>query len=104
MFVYLPVSCAGFFVYGNYQDGQANIALMISDGPLRITAQVLLIAHLFCAFLVVINPCFQDLESYLHIKSGRKFSRILQGKFRGLFGNPFYGDSQESRKRKFWGV
>lgn len=65
LIIYMPAACAGYFVFGQYVN--ANIALTISDGPLRITSQILLIIHLFCAYMVVINPCFQDLEQYLKI-------------------------------------
>jgi len=66
VFVYLFVSCCGYFIYGN--EVLDNVAETISAGGLRYTAQILLIIHLFCAFVMVINPCFQDLEEYLHIK------------------------------------
>lgn len=66
--LYLLVSCIGYFIFGNQVD--ANITETITSGPLCMTAQILLIIHLFCAFIVVINPSFQDLEEYLHLPHG----------------------------------
>jgi hypothetical protein len=42
--IYLPIAVAGYFAFGG--DVQSNIVLSISDGPIRITVEVMLLLHL----------------------------------------------------------
>ena len=42
--IYLPIALAGYFAYGGAV--QSNIVLSISDGPIRIAVEVMLLLHL----------------------------------------------------------
>ena len=61
--MYLPVAIAGYNVYGG---GVApNVLLTISPGPMLYAVEILLTCHLFCGFIIVINPVCQELEELL---------------------------------------
>ncbi|CAG5136187.1 unnamed protein product, partial [Candidula unifasciata] len=66
LLMYLPVAIAGYKFYGiNAQD---NILESVSPGPMLYTVQILITLHLFCGFIIVINPVCQDLEEILRIQ------------------------------------
>lgn len=70
LLMYLPVAICGYKVYGiNAKD---NILESVSPGPMLYTVQVLITLHLFCGFIIVVNPVCQDLEELLRIPK-RKF-------------------------------
>lgn len=60
LILYLPVSAAGYYVYG--EDVQTNVAMSLSKSYLVIFANILMAMHLILAFLIVINPVCQELE------------------------------------------
>ena len=43
LLIYLPLALAGYFAYGG--DVQSNIVLNISNGPLRIVAEIMILLH-----------------------------------------------------------
>ncbi|GAB6029709.1 hypothetical protein CHUAL_005431 [Chamberlinius hualienensis] len=75
LLVYLPVACSGYFVYGYMTE--SNITMNLSSVPVRITVQSCMILHLFCAAVLLANPCFQNLEENLKIKQGFSIWKIL---------------------------
>jgi hypothetical protein len=48
----MPIAIAGYFAYGG--NVSSNVVLSISDGPLRITVEVMLLLHL----VITISNCF----------------------------------------------
>lgn len=42
--IYLPIAAAGYFAFGGHAN--SNIVLSISDGPIRVTVEVMLLLHL----------------------------------------------------------
>ena len=42
--IYLPIAMAAYFAYGGAVT--SNVVLSISDGPIRITVEVMLLLHL----------------------------------------------------------
>jgi len=63
--LYLPVSIAGYTVYGS--SVATDILATVSGGPLRITIMALFAVHLFLAFLILINPVAQEFEDFVNI-------------------------------------
>ena len=63
--VYLPVSVAGFIIYGS--DVNSNILQSIPNGALRTTAEIFITFNVMFAFLIVLNPFSQDMEELFGI-------------------------------------
>lgn len=61
MAMYLLTSTAGYVVYGNTIN--ENILKTTTDSLISYVAQTLITLHLLCGFVIVINPCCQELES-----------------------------------------
>ncbi|BFZ24661.1 hypothetical protein BsWGS_27700 [Bradybaena similaris] len=75
LLMYLPVAISGYKVYGiNAKD---NILESVSHGPMLYTVQVLITLHLFCGFIIVVNPVCQDLEELLRIPKQFNIRRII---------------------------
>lgn len=68
LFLYLPVSLAGFFVLGDDMQ-KANILDELSQEKylswIVYPALILMTLHLLMAFIIIINPVSQDLEGLL---------------------------------------
>lgn len=73
--MYLPVALAGYIVYGNNltANGKANILQVLSPGPLLITVEILITAHLLMAFVIALNPFAQELESIFKIPPSKYY-------------------------------
>uniref|UniRef100_H2XKS7 Amino acid transporter transmembrane domain-containing protein n=2 Tax=Ciona intestinalis TaxID=7719 RepID=H2XKS7_CIOIN len=69
--IYLPISVAGFVVLGNSMTN-ANILDDLAKSWMLYTVLILITSHLFMAFLILLNPIFQDLEDFFNIAN--KFS------------------------------
>ncbi|GFR87486.1 amino acid transporter, transmembrane family-containing protein [Elysia marginata] len=63
--VYLLISIEGYLVYGSTI--QDNLLLSVAPGPLLSTVQVLITLHLFCTFVMALNPVSQEAEELLNI-------------------------------------
>ncbi|XP_059143840.1 uncharacterized protein LOC131931155 isoform X2 [Physella acuta] len=73
--MYLPVAVTGYMVYGiNTND---NILQSVSPGPMQYTVEVLITLHIFCSFIIVINPVCQELEDLLRIPKNFGPKRVL---------------------------
>lgn len=66
--LYLVMSVMGYLTFGSTV--RPNILLSIGDGAISIIVQFLFIAHLLCAFLIVINPMCQEFEEHLSLPIG----------------------------------
>ncbi|XP_078485504.1 uncharacterized protein LOC100187512 [Ciona intestinalis] len=69
--IYLPISVAGFVVLGDNMTN-ANILDDLAKSWMLYTVLILITSHLFMAFLILLNPIFQDLEDFFNIAN--KFS------------------------------
>ncbi|ELT95992.1 hypothetical protein CAPTEDRAFT_113427, partial [Capitella teleta] len=73
--MYLPVSAMAFFLYGDKLT--ANILQQLPSDWLRATAEAILTLHLLAAFIIIINPWSQDVESVLKIPPTFGWRRCL---------------------------
>ncbi|XP_035825951.1 amino acid transporter AVT1J [Aplysia californica] len=73
--MYLPVAIAGYVVYGS--NAKSNILNTVSAGPMLYIVQVLITLHLFCGFIIVINPVCQELEELLKIPKEFNVRRVI---------------------------
>ncbi|XP_076444879.1 uncharacterized protein LOC143282888 isoform X2 [Babylonia areolata] len=73
--LYLPVATAGYFLYGNLV--QENILQTVSAGAGLIVIQVFITIHLFCSFIIVINPLCQELEEFFKVPLHFGYKRVL---------------------------
>jgi len=53
--IYLPIALAGYFAFGG--EANSNIVLSISDGPIRVTVEVMLLLHLVCKYKLKVEAC-----------------------------------------------
>lgn len=75
LLLYIPVSACGYYVYGS--SVHPDILLSIKDNPMKMTVEILLAAHLFFAFLIVINPPAQELEEIFNVPRSFNWKRVL---------------------------
>lgn len=68
--MYLPVSTAAYFVYGDKNED--NILGVLSASWLTTTATCLITVHLIMGFIIVINPLSQEVEDFLGIDKGNR--------------------------------
>ena len=59
---------ACYYAYG--ANASDNIVLTISDGPVKMTVEVMLLLHLIAAFPIITNPPAQFFECKLNIDPG----------------------------------
>ena len=59
---------AGYYALGS--QAEANVVMSLSEGPVRITIEVMLLLHLVAAFPILINPPCQYFEQLFDIPSG----------------------------------
>ncbi len=64
-----------YFSYG--ADAEANIVRSISDGPLRLIVEIMLLLHLVAAYPIITNPPAQFFEYMLEIPNGEKVPQVL---------------------------
>ncbi|CAH0546045.1 unnamed protein product [Brassicogethes aeneus] len=65
LFLYLPLSAAGYYVYG--EAVQYNITLSLTKSAYVYVANILMAVHLIFAFLIVTNPVSQELEESFNV-------------------------------------
>ncbi|KAI8791411.1 amino acid transporter ANTL1-like isoform X2 [Biomphalaria glabrata] len=75
LFMYLPVAIIGYYVYGSHT--KDNILQSMSTGPMQYTVEVLITMHIFCSFIIVINPVCQELEELLRIPTHFGPKRVI---------------------------
>ncbi|XP_071842936.1 uncharacterized protein [Apostichopus japonicus] len=73
--MYLPVSTAGYFVYGDKNED--NILGVLSASWLTTTATCLITVHLIMGFIIVINPLSQEVEDFLGIDKAFNWKRVI---------------------------
>ena len=66
--LYLPVSCC-YFALGDQVT--PNIVMAMSDGPAKMTVEIMLLLHLISAFPIITNPPAQFFEGFLGIPAGQ---------------------------------
>lgn len=66
--IYFPMAAGGYFSFGHL--AKANIVLSISDGPVRLIVEIMLLLHLVAAFPIITNPPAQFFEYMLGIPTG----------------------------------
>ena len=73
LMMYLPVSAIGYWKFGN--GVKSNIIRNLQPSPLVTCIEVLILAHVFCAFLIQINPVNLTLETLLGIDHSFNWKR-----------------------------
>lgn len=63
--MYLPVTITGYLTYGSNVAG--NVVQSLPNGPLRVIAELLILLHIMCAFVINLNPFSQDMEELFNI-------------------------------------
>ncbi|RWS09375.1 amino acid transporter ANT1-like protein [Dinothrombium tinctorium] len=74
LIIYYPLAVGGFLVYGDKVDD--NVLNTTQNGTITTIVNVLMDFHLFCAFLIVVNPLNQDLEQRFGIDHFFTWKRI----------------------------
>lgn len=75
LLMYLPVAIGGYMVYGiNTKD---NILETVSSGPMQYAVEIMITLHIFCSFIIVINPVCQEFEELLKIPRHFGIKRVL---------------------------
>ncbi|XP_054154772.1 uncharacterized protein LOC128953311 [Oppia nitens] len=72
---YLPVSIAGYYVYGQLVTD--NILQSLSKGWPKQTASVLFTVHLLMAAVMLLNPVAQEFEHWLNIPQNFTYKRLI---------------------------
>lgn len=75
MMIYLPVSAVGYYKFGDRI--QSNIVRNLSPSVLTTSIQGLLTAHVFCAYLILLNPVNLNLENFLAIQHSFNWQRCV---------------------------
>ena len=73
--IYLPVSAVGYYRFGNHT--QSNIIRNLSPSVLTETIQALITGHVFCAYLILLNPVNLNLENFLSIQHSFNWFRCI---------------------------
>lgn len=73
--IYFPMAAGGYFSFGHL--AKANIVLSISDGPVRLIVEIMLLLHLVAAFPIITNPPAQFFEYMLGIPTEFNMKRCL---------------------------
>ena len=63
--IYLPVSVVGYHVFGN--DVKSSVIRNLTPGPLVTVIEVLIAVHVFCSYLILLNPVNLNLENAIGI-------------------------------------
>ena len=72
--MFLSLSATGYFLLGDCME--YNMLDSISDGPMRMAAQILMLIHLVVAFPIGINVPNQYIENLLDIPKERNWRRV----------------------------
>nr|XP_042898187.1 amino acid transporter AVT3A-like [Parasteatoda tepidariorum] len=75
LILYIPVTVVGYFVYGS--DVKPNLILSIGKGGLRTFIEICLAIHTFLAFLLGINPVYQEIEEAFNVAAVFNYKRCL---------------------------
>ncbi|BFZ10134.1 hypothetical protein BsWGS_13173 [Bradybaena similaris] len=75
LLMYLPVAISGYTIYG--AQAADNILESMSPGPMLYIVEVLITLHLFCSFIIVINPVCQETEELLRIPRHFNCRRVI---------------------------
>ena len=59
------MTITGYIAYGSNVEG--NVLQSLLNGPLRVTAEVLILLHIMCAFVINLNPFSQDMEELCNV-------------------------------------
>ena len=73
--LYLPVSVIGYWKFGSAV--KSNIVRNLTPSPLVTLIQCLITAHVFCAFLIQLNPVNLTIESMLSLDHSFNWKRCL---------------------------
>jgi len=73
--LYFPIASGGYFIFGS--SVRSNIVQSLTNGTITNIIQCLLVIHLFFAFVIAINPSFQEMEEYFNIPKGLNWKRCL---------------------------
>ncbi|CAH0716690.1 unnamed protein product, partial [Brenthis ino] len=65
LILYLVIAITGYAVYG--ESVGSNFITSLSPTPLSLVGNVLMVVHLICAFIILINPVSQELEELYSI-------------------------------------
>jgi vesicular inhibitory amino acid transporter len=66
MLLYLPIAIGGYALFG--QEVKDNVLDNVDKSIFHTLINAFMAFHLFCAYLIVINPLNLDLEKRLNIK------------------------------------
>ena len=67
--LYLTISSTGYFLLGDCLE--YNVLDSLSEGPIKATAEALLLIHLIVAFPLIINAPHQYAEKFFGIPDGK---------------------------------
>lgn len=73
--IYLPMGAIPYFAFGGRVAD--NVALTITNGPLKVTTEIMLLLHLVAAFPILLNPPAQYFENLLKIPMEFNWKRCL---------------------------
>lgn len=62
------MAIGAYSVYGDHV--LPNVALVMETTPLSLAANVLMAIHLLSAFIIIINPVFQEMEELYNVPRG----------------------------------
>lgn len=68
LLIYLPIAIGGYAIYGKECLKTSNILENTDAGFVTTVINFLMIFHLFCAYLICLNPLNLDIENFLKIK------------------------------------
>ncbi|GAB1607426.1 amino acid transporter AVT3B-like [Argonauta hians] len=75
LLIYLPITMFGYAMYGNRLT--ANVLEIISASRLLYVTKITIFIHVTLAFIILLNPVFQEFESCLHIPNRFHWKRCL---------------------------
>nr|XP_023011561.1 amino acid transporter AVT1A-like [Leptinotarsa decemlineata] len=75
MLLYFPISYGGYAVYG--EGVNTNLALSLTKSRLIDIGNILMAIHLIFAFLIVMNPVFQDVEESFNMSKNFSLKRCF---------------------------
>ena len=75
MIIYIPIAAGGYALFG--KNAQENILNNVDRSIFHTLINILMAFHLFCAYLIVINPLNQDLEKRFKISHCNKISECF---------------------------
>ncbi|XP_060067513.1 uncharacterized protein LOC132547727 [Ylistrum balloti] len=75
LLIYIPVTVAGYFVYG--VELQHNVMNNLPTGTLSYIILVMVTIHLFLAFIIILSPTIQDVELALNVPKEFTWKRCV---------------------------